>query len=134
VVLQAEKEDKTVQPILPNIQDKNNREMYKGMDSLKLTVSLYRLTTFLPMLTDPSNDTFTDTIPILTNRSLVGKVGKLPMFVRARYRSINLLDLLVLIYVDPMNTSRACSRCGGIKGSTERAYPSCGLDRHLNAL
>ena len=33
------REDKTVQPILPNIQDKNNREMDKGMDSLKSTVS-----------------------------------------------------------------------------------------------
>jgi len=30
---------KTVQHILPNIQDKNNRKMDKGMDSLKLTVS-----------------------------------------------------------------------------------------------
>jgi|GEM_PF-4307088 len=40
VVLQAEGEDKTVQPILPNTQDKNNREMDKSMDSLKLTVSI----------------------------------------------------------------------------------------------
>jgi len=35
VVLQAEEEDKIVQPILPNIQDKNNREVDKGMDSLQ---------------------------------------------------------------------------------------------------
>jgi len=34
-------EDKTVQPILSNIQDKNNREVDKGMDSLKSTVSLF---------------------------------------------------------------------------------------------
>jgi len=26
--------------VLPNIQDKNNREVDKGMDSLKLTVSV----------------------------------------------------------------------------------------------
>ena len=35
----VKEEDKTVQHILPNIQDKNNREVDKGMDSLKLTVS-----------------------------------------------------------------------------------------------
>ena len=35
----VKEEDKTVQHILPNTQDKNNREVDKGMDSLKLTVS-----------------------------------------------------------------------------------------------
>ena len=39
VALQSEEEDKTVRHMLPNIQDKNNREMDKGMDSLKLTAS-----------------------------------------------------------------------------------------------
>ena len=42
MVLQTEEEDNTVQHILHNIQDKNNRKMDKGMDSLKLTVSLFR--------------------------------------------------------------------------------------------
>jgi len=36
---EGKEEDKTVQHILPNTQDKNNREVDKGMDSLKLTVS-----------------------------------------------------------------------------------------------
>ena len=36
----VKEENKTVQHILPNIQDKNYREMDKGMDSLKLTVSI----------------------------------------------------------------------------------------------
>ena len=39
MVLQAEEKDKTVQHILPHIQYKNDREVDKGMDSLKLTVS-----------------------------------------------------------------------------------------------
>ena len=41
MVLQAEEKDKTVQHILPYIiQYKNDREVDKGMDSLKLTVSV----------------------------------------------------------------------------------------------
>jgi|GEM_PF-2930516 len=49
----VKEEDKTVQHILPNIQDKNNREVDKGMDSLKLTVSicLTAITSF-PLLHD----------------------------------------------------------------------------------
>jgi putative transposase len=38
-----------------------------------------------------------------------------------------------VIYVNPTNTSRACSRCGGIIRSTDRTCPKCGLDRHVNA-
>ena len=44
MVLQTEEKDKTVQHILPHIQYKNDREVDKGMDSLKLTVSYYSLT------------------------------------------------------------------------------------------
>jgi len=38
-----------------------------------------------------------------------------------------------VIYIDPKNTSRVCSGCGGVIESTERACPNCGLDRHVNA-
>jgi len=36
-------------------------------------------------------------------------------------------------YVDRMNTSRVCSRCGGIIRSSDRACPRCGIDRDVNA-
>ena len=35
---EGKEEDKTVQHILHNTQDKNNREMDKGMDSLELSL------------------------------------------------------------------------------------------------
>jgi len=40
---------------------------------------------------------------------------------------------LPVLYLPAKGTSKSCSRCGGEISPKERACPTCGLDRHVNA-
>jgi len=40
---------------------------------------------------------------------------------------------LLVAYLPAKGTSKVCSRCGGEISPKERACPTCGLDRHVNA-